>query len=145
MGLDNPVFLTQITQKFSYDFAVDGGAVGNITLRGGTLPAGAIVIASCTDQTVAFTSGGSAQLAVAVESAGDLQTALLYSDITGVACLSDGMNATGSGVLAVAGGQDLYGLTTTIKTTAARSLVMAVSVAALTAGKFDLYITYMVP
>lgn len=140
------VFLQQKTQKFSYDFAVDGGAIGNVTLRGGTLPSGAIIIGSTTKQTAAFTSAGAATIGVGAEAAGDLQTVLGYELITAVATYSEGINViSGSGVLAMAAGQGFYGMPATVVTTAARSVVMAIAGAALTGGVVDLYLTYMEP
>lgn len=140
------VFLQQRTRKFSYSFAVDGGAIGNITLRGGTIPAGAIVIGTTTRQTANFTSAGAATIGVGLEVAGDLQTPLAYNLITGVATYSEGINATaGSGCLAMSSGQASYGIPATVETTAERSVVMAVAGAALTGGAADIYITTLEP
>lgn len=140
-GVEFPAVVAE-TRKFSYDFAVDGGAVGNITLRGGTLPPGAILVGYCTKQPTAFTSGGAATITVTCESSGDLQPTQLYSNITFATVLA-AYAIAGNGVLALGAGT--YGAPAIIETTAARSVVMAVAGAALTAGKFDVFITFLKP
>jgi hypothetical protein len=59
-----------------YDFAVDGGAVGAIPLRGvgvlgGAVPPGAVVHSGYVDVITPLASGGAATVALALESAGD--------------------------------------------------------------------------
>jgi len=57
----------------TYDFAVDGGAVGNINLLGSAgIPSGAVAIEAFVDVTTALTSGGAATAALSLEAAGDL-------------------------------------------------------------------------
>src|SRR4051794_35535642 len=57
-----------------YDFTVDGGAVGDITLRGDATPAGAIVVDALIHVDTAPASPNG-PLALRVETAGDIQTA----------------------------------------------------------------------
>lgn len=115
-----------------YDFAVDGGAVGAIVLRGvggagNQIPAGAVITGGYLDITTAVTSGGSATVALGAESATDILAA------TAVASLTAGRKSivpAGTGV-------------TTVKTTVARSLTATIAVADLTAGVFRLVVNYL--
>lgn len=121
------------TLQAEYDFAVDGGAVSDITLRslagdiqGNTLPSGAVITGGYLDIETAVTSGGSATVALKAEGAADLLAA------TAPASLTTGRkdiipDSTGSA---------------TVKTTAVRSVVATVATAALTAGKFRVVLFY---
>lgn len=118
-----------------YDFAVDGGAVGNIPLRGagvfgGAVPSGAVVTGGYMDVVTPLASGGAATAGVGVESGSDVVGAVV---ITNAAWVSAGRrsiipNSTGANSL---------------KTTASRGPVLAVGVAPLTAGKFRVYLHYV--
>lgn len=110
----------------SYDFAVDGGAVGTITLRSndGGIPAGAYVYAGLVDVTTAVAS------ATGTVSAG-VETAVDVLAVTGQAGLTLGLKS----VVPVNGA-------TSIKTTVRRSPTITIATAALTAGKFDLILFY---
>jgi hypothetical protein len=112
-----------------FDFAVDGGAVGDITLRGDSLPAGAIVLNAYTDVTTAPTSGGSATVALKLASAADLNAA----DAIAGAPYTQGVHNLDK---MTAGG-------TRLKLAAAQSVKATVAVAALTAGKFDVLVEYI--
>ena len=54
---------------FEYDFARDGGAVGDIAMRGDALPEGAIITSGMVQVIAAVTSGGAAT-AIRVTTAG---------------------------------------------------------------------------
>lgn len=144
-GTATATFLTQRTQKFSYDFDIDGGAVGDITLRGGTVPSGIIVQQITIDMSEDITGSGGTQAALKLESAGDLQAAANVSDMSAV--VSGVVNTAIGGTGILDGSLLVLGLSgdSTIKTTAARSVVLSPSAHALTGGVFDIYITYMVP
>lgn len=60
-----------------YDFAIDGGAVGTINLRGDRIPAGAIITDALLDVQIAL-AGGTVTDTVALgsEAAGDVQAAI---------------------------------------------------------------------
>lgn len=137
-------FLNQKTQRFYYDVATDGGAIGTVTLRGGTIPSGAKIVSYCTDQTVAFASAtGAATIGLSVEpGTGDLQA--LATDITtymGTTLFAAGSPvSTNNGVLVSAANST--GLTAPIKTTAARSVVMTIALETVTAGTLELDLTY---
>lgn len=112
-----------------YDFAVDGGAVSSITLRGDTVPSGAIVTDVLVHVDTAATSGGAATVALTLESAADLNAA---DAISGAPWSTTGAKRG-----------DFTATTAPVKTTAARSVVAVVAAAALTAGKFSVYVSYL--
>lgn len=111
--------------RFYYDFATEGGAVGAITLRGETIPSGALVLASHIDVTTAVTSGGAATVSLDLQAAADIRAAATLSTAPALSTIApkEALNA--------------------IKTTAARSVVATVAVAALTAGVFSVVLTYV--
>lgn len=116
--------------KATYNFAVDGGLVSTITpVTSEIVPLGAIVKAVYTDALTATTSGGSATVAI---NAGG--TTLVAAGTLAANSLS--------GTLKVS--QTLSGSATAIKTAANGFITVTVAVAALTAGKFDVYVEYMI-
>lgn len=108
-----------------YDFAVDGGVVGTLALRGDKIPTGALVTSTKIVVDTAVTSGGAATLGLGWSSAGDVQAATVVS---GAPWSSTGPKANVAGV-AVGDGT---------------ALDAVVAVAALTAGKFEVYTEYLV-
>lgn len=117
--------------KMTYDFAVDGGAIGVITPADSPLlPAGAIIIGGVIDVTTTVTSGGAATISLGTTSqAGILKAAV----ILGAEFLM--------GLRAVI---PLFTVATMAKLTSAGRLSMTVAAFPLTAGKFDLNVTYIV-
>jgi hypothetical protein len=111
--------------RWDYDFATDGGAVGAITLRGGEIPTNAVVIDARVDVTTAVTSGGAATVSLDLNGAADLRAAATLA--TAPALSSTGVKA----------------LLDPVKTTASRDVVATVATAALTAGAFSVYVTYV--
>ncbi|MDI9885908.1 hypothetical protein QMZ92_16360 [Streptomyces sp. HNM0645] len=112
-----------------YDFATDGGASGDITLRGDTIPSAAIITDALIHVDTALTSGGAATVAIKVESAADINAA---DAISGAPWSSTGAKRG-----------DFTATTAPIKTTAARSIVATVGTADLTAGKFSVLVEYV--
>lgn len=112
-----------------YEFAVDGGAVGDIALRGERIPAGAVIVDALLDVNTVPTSGGSATVAVKVESAADVQTA---------AAISGAPWSTATPKRATFDAD-----TAVVKTTASRAITATVAVAALTAGKFSVLVEFV--
>lgn len=114
-----------------YDFAEDGGAVGDIDLTGSAvIPKGAYIVGGWLEVDTVPTSGGAATVAVKVEGAGDIVAA---AAISGAPWSSTGRkdvvpDSTGS---------------TVVKTTAARKVQATVATAALTAGVFDVVLLYV--
>jgi hypothetical protein len=116
--------------KFSYDFAVQGGVLGDITLAGTPLPKNAVVWDGVVDVITPLTGGAGATAAVSTaQSANDLITA---ADITGAPWSTAGSKAlTPVGTAAAS-----------IKMTADRAPKLVIGTGALTAGKFNLFIKY---
>ncbi len=112
-----------------YDFSVDGGAVGDIALRGDTIPSGAILVDALVHVDTAVTSGGAATLALKVEGAADVNAA---DAVSGAPWSTTGPKRT-----------DFTATSAPIKTTAARGIVATVATAALTAGKFTAVVWYV--
>lgn len=113
-----------------YDFAVDGGAIGDITLRGDTIPSSAVITDALIDVTTVLTSAGAATVAIKAEGAADINAA---DAISGAPWSTAGAKRA-----------DLTATTAPVKTTAARSLVATVGTAALTAGKFTVAVEFVV-
>jgi hypothetical protein len=115
-----------------YDFAVDGGGTGTISLRsvagdimGNTLPAGSVITHGYIDvQTAVLSATGT--VAINVEGAGDILAATAQAGLT-VGRKSIVPAATGA---------------TTVATTAIRSIQATIGTAALTAGKFRVVLFY---
>lgn len=114
-----------------YDFTVDGGAVGDITISAANaLPAGAYILSGFVEVDTAVTGSG-ASVAVNVESAGDIVAAAAISGAPWSTTGRKSIIPAGTGA-------------TSVKTTAARSIVATVSAAVLTAGAFDVVLLYVV-
>ncbi len=118
--------------KAKYDFAVQGGAVGAITLVGDdgkavVLPSKAVVVDCIIDVITPATTSASGTLALSTgQSAADLKAALAAASYTGrVACIPVGTAASA------------------IKLTADRTMVGAIATGALTAGKLYVLVQYV--
>lgn len=114
----------------NYDFATDGGLVGDIALRGEALPLGAIVTDALLIVDTIPTSGGGATIAVKVEGAADIQAA---AAIAGAPWSTTGAKRA-SAVTATS---------TVVTTTASRQPTITVGTAALTAGKLKVILKYV--
>ena len=123
-GLENRKYATY----FAYDFAKEGGAVGDITLRGGSLPAGAVVNNVIVDVQTALTSGGAATVALKLKDAADIKAAAVLTSYT-------------AGVKA---GVPNGAASNAVKTTANGGVIMTVAVADLTAGKLVVALEYFI-
>lgn len=112
-----------------YDFSVDGGAAGDITISStGVIPAGAYIVGGFM-QVDTIVAGSGASVAVKVEGAGDI---VASAAVSGAPWSTTGFkdvvpDSTGS---------------TVVKTTAARSIVATIASADLTAGVFDVVLFY---
>jgi hypothetical protein len=115
-----------------YDFAVDGGAVSTIDLTTATqIPANAVIMGGFIEVDTALNSGGSATVALTVESAADVLAATAFG--------SSPWSTTGrKSVIPVFTGA------TAVKTTAARKIQATIAAATLTAGAFDVVLFYVV-
>lgn len=122
-----------------YDFTKDGGAIttkknlrfpasmGGIGAPNGTLPKGALVTGCFIDVITAGTTSASGTMALSTgQTAGDLKAALAAASYTGiVACIPIGTAAT------------------SIKLTADSVPYFAIATGALTGGKWNLHIQYV--
>lgn len=118
----------------TYDFSKQGGAVGSFSLKdkdGKTvkLPSNALVLNAFAVVRTAVISGGSATIALTLESAADMLAATAISSFSAAA--------------KVQGIPDFGTLADSVLTTAERTLTATVATAALTAGKFDVYVFYV--
>jgi len=113
-----------------YDFARDGGVVGNIALRGNYIPKGAIIMDGLIDVETAITSGGSATCALQLEAANDILAATGKASFT----LDAKLDVVPVGTAA-----------TSVRTTDKKKVVMVVAAAALTAGKITVALRYIMP
>lgn len=111
-----------------YDFSVDGGAAGTITLRSndGPIPNGAVVTDGYVDVTTLCASA-TGTIALQVEGAGDIVAAAGQASYT----------AGRKNIIPAATG------VTAVKTTAARSPAMVIATAPYTAGAFTLVLKYV--
>lgn len=125
-ALENRKYVLQC----EYDFDKDGGAVGDIAMRGGSLPIGAIVTSGMVYVPTAVTSGGSATVALQLESAGDILAATGKASFTAGATITTVPVNTGA---------------TAIITTATGGVTLTVATAALTAGKVVVLLDYYLP
>lgn len=130
---DNEIsWLPILVARAKYDFAVDGGAVGAISLMpAAVLPSGALILAAFLNVTTAPTSGGAATIGLDSEAAADLQTAVV---ISGAPWSTTGWKALTKTFA-----------TAPIKLTAARNPAITVGTAALTAGVFEVIVFYLPP
>lgn len=115
--------------KFSYDFDIQGGAQGDITLAGEPLPKNAIVWDGVVDVITALVGSGASAAVSTSQSANDL--------ITSAAISGAPWSTTGSKALVPVGDA-----AHSIKMTADRAPKLVIASADLTAGKFNLFIEY---
>jgi hypothetical protein len=111
-----------------YDFAVDGGGIGTITLRSlydGPIPNASIVWGGYLDVTTAVLSA-TGTVALQLNGAADILAAAAQAAL-GVGIKSIIPASTGA---------------TSVKATAQRAPAMVIATAALTAGKFTLVLIY---
>lgn len=112
-----------------YSFATDGGAVGDITLRGDSIPSGAVIVDAYIKVGTVLTSGGAATVAIKTEGAADINAA---DAISGAPWSTTGTKRA-----------DFISTTAPVTTTASRSIVATVGTAALTAGVFTVVVEYI--
>lgn len=113
-----------------YDFAVDGGAVGTIALRGDKIPSGAIAVDALLVVDTAVAGGTATDtLSLNSEAVGDIQAAAARS----------GAPWSTTGAKRVT----LTATSAPVKTTAVRSIGFAINGTAITAGKFRVLVTYL--
>src|SRR6056297_596051 len=117
--------------QFRYDIDVHGGAVGDITLIG-ALPIDAIVVGGMIDVQTAGASGGDATVALKFETDEDVLTATAGA----VANLTEG---------AIIDIVPDHTAANAIRIVDADRMTMTIGTAALTAGKLDIHVEYLMP
>lgn len=125
----------QMIVRGKYDFAVDGGAVSTIAITAGTpIPNGSVVVGGYIDVTTQLTSGGSATIAVQVEAANDIITAVAVASWT-------------AGRFNILPSEQTGALTASTyrKLTADRNISIVIATAALTAGVFNVVLKIVPP
>lgn len=117
--------------RSEYDFAVDGGGVGTITLRSNdsSIPNGSVILGGYVTVETALDSGGSATAALQSNAANDIINAAAFG---GAPWSTTGQKS----VIPVHTGA------TSIVLTAARDPKLVIGTAALTAGKFKLVLFF---
>lgn len=113
-----------------YDFAVDGGAISTITLRGGGslgggFPSGAVIIHGYIEVDTILAGGAGATVAIGSEATGDIQAAAVFTGAP--------WSTTGRKVIAFSGAKT---------TTGTRALTATIAVGTLTGGKFRVVMFY---
>lgn len=113
--------------RFEYDFAKDGGAIGDITLRGAPISVGAVIIGGYVDVETALTSADAATVALKVTGAADILAATAIASLSlGALLIAKPDFATVGDAVRVA--------------TSAKSAVATVADFALTAGKLHVHL-----
>jgi len=117
-----------------YNFATDGGAIGTIQLRGGVLPANAVITNAWVEVTTAFLPITTSTFAIGLtDAATALRTAV-------VATSAPALNATG--YVAVIAPQTPASFVTKAATN--RNFIATIAAGAFTAGAFVLHVDYVV-
>jgi hypothetical protein len=115
-------FKTARVAKATYDFATHGGATGNALGLGVSIPSGAIVTRVIGSANTAFTSDGSATVAINVGSTEvNAATAFDHADYTAV---------------------DVH-YSTPVALAADSEINLDIATAALTAGNYDIFVEYL--
>lgn len=125
-----PPFKTVQTLKFTYDFTRDGGAAGSIAMkdelgRAMKIPDNAVILAVRQESVVDCTSGGAATIAL-----GYTASTAAFLSATAFSDASFDVDAVSA-------------RTANVKTAAAVDCLVTIAAAALTAGRFNLYLDYV--
>lgn len=118
--------------RFDYDFAVDGGAVGTLALRGTKVPGTAILTDAILRVDTALTGGTVTDtVALQAESAGDLQAAAARNAAP--------WSTTGAKRITLTGGS------APVLLTQDRGASLVIAATGLTAGKFRVFVAFLDP
>lgn len=119
--------------KAQYDFAVNGGAISAISL-GVSIPAKAVICGGFVEVLTTLTSAtDAATVALSVEGANDIVSAI---------AISNGGNPWDEGKHAIVPKANTPE-STAVKTTVARNVTATIAVEAVTAGKFNVWLYYV--
>jgi hypothetical protein len=131
-GLGEQFKLAKTVVRGTYDFSVNGGAVSTISMLDQAssvivLPNKAIITQVYIDIVTAMTSaGGTGTIALTANSSGDLKAAVDADTLSGIVA-----------------GIPVGTAATMVKCTADRTLSVAIATEALTAGKFNVFVEYV--
>lgn len=114
---------------FEFDFALHGGAVGTITVANDVIPDDAVIQDGFVEVKDAITSGGSATVALHINSSEDIMAATAKGSLTAGALLDVVPDGTATNM---------------IKTAAKQNLSFVIAVADITAGKVWVCLRYIV-
>jgi hypothetical protein len=119
------------TWRGDYDFAVDGGAQGTLTLRSndGSIPNGSVIMGGYLEVETILASGGAATGALQAQAANDVVNATAF----------DGAPFSSTGRKSII---PAFTGATSLKTTAAKDPKFVIAAADLTGGKFNLVLVY---
>lgn len=115
-----------------YDFSVNGGAVGSTVIllpQDNLLPDNAIITNVYVDVLTTCTSGGSATVGLRLNSGTDALGATAVASLTAGAIIAGTPDGTAANM---------------VKLTADRNITVVIATAALTAGKFAVFVEYVV-
>ena len=119
--------------RATWDFAVDGGAISAIDIDA-QLPDNAIIVGGFVDVITTLTSAtDAATVAIHAQTANDIVAAI---------AISNGGNPWDAGLKAIIPKANTPE-STGIKLTAARDITVTIAVEAVTAGKFNLFLDYV--
>jgi len=122
MGLD----ARKMIAEFEYDFSKHGGAIGAITMTGGKIPTGALIVDGKI-YTETAPVGATATIALGLASANDIKTATAITSFT-LGSIQDVIPVRTAA--------------TAVLLASAAGLTATIATAALTAGKFRVYLEY---
>lgn len=122
------------TAQAEYDFAVDGGAISTISLRGSgalgsVLPTGSVVTGGFLEINTLFTTGTAAVMSIDLEAAGDIVASTIVSGAPYSTTGRKSIIPAGTGA-------------TSVKTTVARQITVTIATGTVTAGKFRIVLFY---
>lgn len=121
--------------KMTFDFSVDGGAIGTITPSGSPkLPAGAIILGGVIDVTTLLTSGGAATVGLGLGSGAQVASLLAPITVAGAPWSTAGVKP----VIPV------FTAATAVKVAAETQLTLTIAAFVVTAGKFDVNLVYVI-
>lgn len=119
--------------KLTYDFTVDGGAIGTLTLSDAPIiPIGAVIVGGFIDVTTIVVGAG-ASIGLGLGSGAQVASILAPAAVAGAPWSTTGLKV----IIPV------WSVATSVKAAADAALTMTVSGGVLTAGKFDVNIQYM--
>lgn len=132
LGFDG--ILRLVALRATYDFAVNGGAISAISL-GRTVPDNGIILGGFIEVATTLTSAtDAATVAVSVQGANDIVSAI---------AISNGAHPWDAGLKAIIPKFNTPE-TTSVKTTADRLVTATIATEALTAGKFTVWLFYVI-